>query len=226
MSLWAEDDNYHVRRLGSEGTRPKLPWSQKISIDIEVPIKILDKLYSDKTRYVTRSVANHINDISKLNPNLAIAVLKKWKSSKKQTPDEMSYILNHGLRTLIKNGNPEAFKLLGYSSASTIELKDLNLASEIKLGSFLEFQFSISSQDDTELLIDYVIHFINKKGSLNNKKIYKLKKISIKKNQIMIIKKKHLMKKSMTTRTIYPGKHALEIQINGQSHGKHYFEIF
>lgn len=225
LELWSEDTNYHVRRLCSEGTRPTLPWSQKITIDTTAPIKILDKLYCDKTRYVTRSVANHINDISKLNPSLAITTLKKWRASKKQTPDEMSFILNHGLRTLIKNGIAEAFELLGFSSTIKAEIRDINLPSIVKLGSFLNFSFLISAVDDAEMLIDYLIYFNNKGGILKNKKVYKLKKITVKKNEITVVEKKHLMKKDMSTRVIYPGKHALEIQINGKSYAKKYFEI-
>jgi len=62
MLEWSLSDNYHVRRLASEGSRPNLPWGNKIWLDYRKTIAILDNLYTDKTRFVTRSVANHLND--------------------------------------------------------------------------------------------------------------------------------------------------------------------
>ncbi|MEM7800556.1 MAG: DNA alkylation repair protein, partial [Chloroflexota bacterium] len=91
----ADSDNYHVRRLASEGTRPKLPWAQKLVIDYTLPMPILDKLFADQTRYVTRSVANHLNDISKIDSALVIATLAKWKASGDQAEKEMAFVLSH-----------------------------------------------------------------------------------------------------------------------------------
>lgn len=90
----AGDANYHVRRLASEGTRPTLPWSGKISIDYHEPLPILDKLYRDPTRFVTRSVANHLNDIAKVDPDLVISMLKRWKKAGDQDPKEMTLQIN------------------------------------------------------------------------------------------------------------------------------------
>jgi 3-methyladenine DNA glycosylase AlkC len=77
--LWSKSQNYHVRRLASEGSRPKLPWGEKINLDYKKTIQILDNLYHDKTRYVTRSLANHLNDISKKDYELVLNTLKKWE---------------------------------------------------------------------------------------------------------------------------------------------------
>ena len=87
LTTWADDPNYHVRRLVSEGTRPMLPWAPRIPIDVELPIPMLDKLHADPTRYVTRSVANHLNDISKINSALAISTLERWKQAGLQDPN-------------------------------------------------------------------------------------------------------------------------------------------
>jgi 3-methyladenine DNA glycosylase AlkC len=122
LQKWSNDSHYHVRRLTSEGTRPKLPWSQKIIIAPEQAIPILDNLFSDKTRYVTRSVANHINDISKSDPKLAITTLQRWQKSGKQNPKEMNYVINHALRTLIKQGNKDAMKFLHFSTSPEVEI--------------------------------------------------------------------------------------------------------
>jgi 3-methyladenine DNA glycosylase AlkC len=95
--LWSKSQNYHIRRLTSEGTRPKLPWAKKIKLDYKKGIIILDNLYNDKTRYVTRSVANHLNDISKINPDFVIETLKKWENNA-NNKKEFEYIKKHALR--------------------------------------------------------------------------------------------------------------------------------
>jgi 3-methyladenine DNA glycosylase AlkC len=77
-------ENYHERRLASEGCRPKLPWGKKLNTEYTKPISILDNLYMDRTRFVTRSVANHLNDIAKVDATLVLDTLKRWKDSKKQ----------------------------------------------------------------------------------------------------------------------------------------------
>lgn len=105
MNDWVTDEHYHVRRLVSEGTRPLLPWAQRINIEYTQGIPLLDVLYYDPTRFVTRSVANHLNDISKKDPDLVVFILKRWKKESKQNPKEMNYIIKHALRTAIKDGH-------------------------------------------------------------------------------------------------------------------------
>ena len=112
MKQWSKSDHYHFRRLASEGTRASLPWGIKINLDYKKPIEILDGLYYDNTRFVTRSVANHMNDISKKDASLVLDILKKWKDSKKQNKKEMDFIISHSLRTLVKDGNKEALDFL------------------------------------------------------------------------------------------------------------------
>ncbi|MEK7571426.1 MAG: DNA alkylation repair protein [Patescibacteria group bacterium] len=212
---WSKDDHYHVRRLTSEGTRPKLPWAQKIVIDPKEAVPILDNLFFDKTRYVTRSVANHVNDLSKIDPSLVFSLLKKWQTSEKQDPKEMEYIINHSLRTLVKRGDKDAISFLNFStdpqvSVSNFQIKD----DQVVIGTALEFSFTITAQKDERLLIDYLIHFYNKARNGHNQKVFKLKKVALKKGESIIVTKKHPLKQ-MSTRTLYPGKHKLELQING-----------
>lgn len=222
---WSKDRHYHVRRLCSEGTRPKLPWSQKINITITVPLSILDNLFSDSARFVTRSVANHINDISKINPDLAISALTKWEKSGKQNPKEMEFILSHSLRTLIKHGNKEALNLLGIHHEPKVKVSNFKVPAKVSMGSNLEFSFLIKAEEDTTLIADYILYFQNKSGKLNSKKVFKLKKFPMKKGQQLTLSKKHLLKQVMTTRTIYPGKHVIELQINGNVLAKKSFEV-
>lgn len=99
---WSKNENYHVRRLASEGTRPRLPWGVKVNLDYKETEQILDNLFHDRTRYVTRSVANHLNDISKIDEDFVRCKLEEWKKSGKQTESEMNFIIKHSLRTLNK----------------------------------------------------------------------------------------------------------------------------
>lgn len=113
LLAWTEDQHYHVRRLCSEGTRPRLPWARNLTLPYDVGIPVLDRLFADPTRYVTRSVANHINDICKKNPGLALDTLERWRDSRLQQPREMRYVIRHGARTLRRANHPRALDLVG-----------------------------------------------------------------------------------------------------------------
>ena len=211
----AKSENYHQRRLASEGLRPKLPWAKKLTIDYHEGIKLLELLYHDTTRYVTRSVANHLNDIAKLDAPLVIETLKCWKKSKKQETKEMDFIIRHALRTLVQEGNEDALLMLGYSKMPPIKVKKIRLHTpSVKVGEALEFEVEIVAHDDAMLMVDYVVHFQTKAGKLSPK-VHKLKKIELVKGETIVLKKKHLFKANMSTRTLYAGEHLLEVQVNG-----------
>ena len=225
LTEWSKDIHYHVRRLCSEGTRPKLPWSQKITIPITTPIPILDNLFYDKTRFVIRSVANHMNDISKIDPDLTIKTLKRWRASGKQNPKDMEYIVRHALRTLVKHGNPEAMRLLGYSHEPAVHVKNFTVPESVAMNSALDFSFMVCAEEDTDIIADYIIRFQNKAGKLNSQKVFKLKTLSLQKGQSVILSKRHMFREGMTTRTLFHGRHELEIQINGKRYGKKSFQL-
>ncbi|HHD82250.1 MAG TPA: DNA alkylation repair protein [Campylobacterales bacterium] len=209
-------DNYHERRMASEGTRPKLPWGKKLTTNYAEPIKILDNLYSDPTRFVTRSVANHLNDIAKMDANLVIETLKGWKEENRQNKKEMQFIINHALRTLIKDGNPEALELLGYSPNPKITVNNFQLTDiEVQVGEYLEFSFDIEAKREEALIVDYIIYFQTKARKLSPK-VHKIKKLNLKEGEQCTINKKHLFKANMTTRKLYGGEHKLVLQINGK----------
>lgn len=225
LEVCAKSENYHERRLASEGLRIKLPWAKKLIIDYHLAFTHLELLYTDKTRYVTRSVANHLNDIAKIDAPLVLETLKRWQKSKKQEPKEMGFIINHALRTLVKQGNIEALSMLGYVKEPPIKLKDIELkTTTVQVGEALEFEVEIHALDDTMLLVDYVIHFYTKKGTLSPK-VHKLKKLSLKKGESIVLKKKHPFRANMTTRTLYAGEHLVEVQINGTIVSKKNFEL-
>jgi 3-methyladenine DNA glycosylase AlkC len=112
LAEWTADQHYHVRRLCSEGTRPRLPWASRLATPVDYAVPLLEDLHLDPTRFVTRSVANHVNDISKLDPDLAVDILQRWMSASRQGDKEIDYVVRHATRTLTRQGNARAMELL------------------------------------------------------------------------------------------------------------------
>jgi 3-methyladenine DNA glycosylase AlkC len=222
---WSKHLHYHVRRLASEGTRPKLPWGMKIGLSVEAPLSILDTLHADSTRFVTRSVANHLNDIAKTHPDLVLERLNHWKKQKLQNPKELDFIIRHALRTLIKKGDNRALELIGISALPKIQIQKITVSESVQMNENLEKSIAIVAQEDCALLIDYVIHFQNSKGEMNSVKVFKWKQILVKKNEQIQLSKRHEMKQFMTTRTLYPGKHQWSLQVNGEIVHQQEFEL-
>jgi 3-methyladenine DNA glycosylase AlkC len=225
IEQWSRHPHYHVRRLASEGTRPKLPWGIKVGLDVKQALPFLDVLHADSTRFVTRSVANHLNDIAKTHPELVLEKLNQWKTQKSQNPKELDFIIRHALRTLIKNGDSAALKLIGISAKPKIEIQQISVSESVQMNAHLEKSIALIPKEDCTLLIDYIIHFQNSKGEMNSMKIFKWKQISVKKNEQIHLFKRHEMKQFMTTRTLYPGKHRWSLQVNGDIIHQHEFEL-
>lgn len=224
LSKWARDKNYHVRRLVSEGTRPTLPWGMKIGLDIRDPILFLDQLHADSTRFVTRSVANHLNDIAKKDPALAIKTLKNWRKSARQDSKELDWMTRHALRSLVKQGNPKAMKLLGYHPAPAITVTEIDAQTNVDIGELLPFTFTITADRDENLIVDYVIDFVKANGA-TAPKVFKIKTMSLKAGETCKIVKKHRFVKGATTFTHYAGEHRLTLQINGKLGVSHTFTL-
>lgn len=216
LERWSVDKNYHVRRLVSEGTRPNLPWSKRIEIDVSTPLPLLDNLHADRTRYVVRSVANHLNDIAKIRPELVIEKLGQWKEGGKQAPKEFDWMSRHALRTLVKQGDRKALKFLGYASKPRVEIEDLTLSpSQVRPGEAFELSLTLEAQRNESLIVDYVVHFVKANGK-TSPKVHKLKQLELKKGQRVTIRKRHVLRANATTYTLYPGRHHVTLQINGR----------
>jgi 3-methyladenine DNA glycosylase AlkC len=226
VTTWSTDANYHVRRLASEGTRPYLPWAQRLSLPPATFVPILDTLYADHTRYVTRSVANHLNDLSKIDPDLVVRTLKRWQKEDRQSPSELAFITKHALRTLIKTGHQEALALLGYD-APKIKSARLTLASPtVTIGKTLGFTLSLTAAaaaDTQSLLVDYVVHYQKANGT-TAPKVFKLGTYTVEPGDRLSLQKEHSFK-LMSTRALYPGKHQLVVQVNGVPVAKKQFTL-
>ena len=217
IKKWTQDDNVHVRRLSSEGTRPRLPWAVRISQLIENPqhcFPILEDLQQDKEKYVQKSVANHLNDISKDHPQMMLKLVKNWN----YTISPTDWIVRHGSRTLIKQGNKQALGFFGADKKPNIRLQQCKLSKrKLILGDDLQFHVTLTSLATTtqKLVIDYKIHYLKASGS-KTPKVFKLKNIKLKTGETVEISKKHAFK-DFTTRKHYSGEHQLELVINGTS---------
>ena len=216
MNKWAEDKNHHVRRLSSEGSRPRLPWSFKLEEIIKNPkltTSILEKLKADEELYVRKSVANHLNDISKDNTPYMLQLIKSWD----HTDPNTKWIIKHASRNLIKTGNPDSLAIFSFEKNVKVRIDKFKLShSEIQLGDELKFEFRVTSEKSTpqKLVIDYAIHYPKSSGNLS-RKIFKLKEINLAPVQQLHITKKQLFK-DLTTRKHFSGKHEIEIMVNGK----------
>ncbi len=221
----ADDSNEHIRRWASEGSRPRLPWGERLKdfiIDPSPTRAILEKLKFDPELYVRKSVANHLNDIAKDHPELVIQMLKIWQvQAGNLHAKKVEWTIHRALRTLIKKGHPGALAVIGVSTHSQIKRPKLIIkADQLKMGQRLDFEFKISSTSSRaqKIVVDYIIHFAKANKRLSSK-VFKLKTFDLPAMKTFPISKRHSIQK-MTTRKYYSGRHWIEIQINGKSYGK------
>jgi 3-methyladenine DNA glycosylase AlkC len=222
LQHWVSDDNYHVRRLVSEGTRPRLPWAQNIALDPAVPLRFLDRLHADPTRYVTRSVANHMNDLSKVMPDTVVARLADWRTQAQQTPREMDWLTRHALRTAVKRGEPGALDLLGYRPG-IVRARIESLPETVRIGETLHFAVVLEADRALPVLVDYRLRFVRPRGDVE--KVFKLKTGQVAPDRPLRLEKRHVLKADATTYRLYPGRHGLVVQANGQDIAEAVFEV-
>ncbi len=217
MLAWAEAKDWRVRRLASEGSRPRLPWAPRLPLLIKDPspvLPILDRLHNDPHLVVRRSVANHLNDIAKDHPDFAAATARRWWAS---GDEDSRWTVQHGLRTLVKQGHPEALEVLGFRGGADIELEDFVLEpGTVEIGSSLEFSFSLISRENEEvrLAIDYALHRVLKNGK-KGRKVFKLTVTELAPGESQSFTKRQAFRQ-LSTRTYYPGTHRIEILANGR----------
>jgi len=224
MMAWSTSGDRDQCRLASEGLRPKLPWASGIKFDYVKGIEPLENLYTHKDRYVTRSVANHLNDVSKIDPEVVVATLKRWQSQGGQGSKEMAYIMSHSTRTLVKRCYEPALALLGYKENPAISIHGFELSTqEIVVGDALLFTCCVECHEEANLMIDYVIDYPMAKNK-RSKKVFKVKKVSVVKGQKIEITKKHTFR-LMTTKTLYTGDYNLQLQINGNLYDRANFRL-
>ncbi len=211
----AEDENYHVRRLASEGTRPLLPWATRVKLPADSIVALLERLHADSTRYVTRSVANNMNDLSKQDPALVIRTLKQWQKAQRQQPAELDWMVRHSLRTLTKQDHIPALSLLGYPARPNVRIGNLKIPRRIQAGDTLNCEFDLEAKTAQKLLVTLRVFFLKANGK-QAPKVFTVAKADFQRGQLSTLSKK-LSFRPMTTRVMYPGPHRIEVVVNGQT---------
>ena len=222
MEKWSNSPNLHVRRLSSEGCRPRLPWAIRLAQFIEDPSPIwaiLENLKKDENLYVKKSVANNLNDMAKDHPHAVLAFAQKNHGQSIHT----DWIIKHGLRTLLKLGDIQALNIIGYQRSKCLTIKKFKWDKKVTVGNNLSFSFTLTSNESLGYLrIEYEIEFFRPSGK-NHKKIFKIGE-----GEILVYSriwnKRHSFK-PISTRVHYPGWHKLSIIVNGESLATGEFEL-
>jgi 3-methyladenine DNA glycosylase AlkC len=223
---WAFDSNVHVRRLVSEGTRPRLPWAPRLRAFQDDPrpvLELLELLKDDPDLFVRRSVANNLNDIGKDNPAALIETCRRWM---KDASPQRSWLVRHALRSAVKRGEPEALEILGFLPATGVQVRDIHIAPAVaSIGDSITFTVELSNDGSAtkQLLIELRVHFVKANGK-PSPKVFALKELVLRPNGSVQLSKTISLAQH-TTRTHYPGQHRVEVLVNGRPSATSVFDI-
>lgn len=225
LAAWARDPNVHVRRLASEGSRPRLPWGLQLKALIADPsptLPLLAALQDDTSEYVRRSVANHLNDIARDHP----AVFAQWLEQ--HLPDaspERRALLRHASRTLVKRGDARVLRAWGLGQRFKGEVGLRLSCKRIALGESLEIVVKLASSAARaqKLVLDYAVHHVKANGS-TAAKVFKGWTLDLPARGSLVLRKKHAVR-AITTRAYYPGRHEVDLRINGEIVARAFFEL-
>lgn len=214
LRTWVSDPNEHVRRLASEGARPRLPWGQRLHALVADPapmLPLLVALRADPSLYVRKSVANHLNDIAKDHPETVLELVSGWDRVDPRT----AWIVRHALRMLIKQGHPRALGLLGAGQAPEIDATLKVTPKCIGLGDTLLLTATLRSRaaDPQRLVVDYVVNYV-RAGGRSSAKVFKWCEVTLEPGAILSLTKRQTIR-DFSTRTHYAGRHRVELQVNG-----------
>jgi 3-methyladenine DNA glycosylase AlkC len=224
---WASHPDEHVRRLVTEGTRPRLPWApvlRRLAADPAPNIALLERLVADPSPYVRRSVGNHLNDISKDHPALAVTLGRRWM----EHGEDAARTVRHGLRTLIKHGDPDALRIVGVDSTRAIHLSDLHLdVDRVEVGGTvtLSFRLELDRAETTPAyaLVDYRVHHAGARAQ-RRPKVFKLTRRTLQPGEASDFVRQHRFA-PRTVRHIHPGTHTIDVQVNGRVLGSVRVEV-
>lgn len=215
MREWTRSEDEHIRRLATEGSRPRLPWGLRLQALVADPtptLPLLAALRADPSLYVRKSVANHLNDIAKDHPELVLDFVAGWDRADPRT----AWIVKHGLRTLVKKGHPRALSLFGAGAEAKIEASVATRPKRIRLGDTLELSASLRStgRRAQELIVDYVVHYARASGRASEK-VFKWTTLTLAPGETVEPVKRQTIR-DFSTRKHHPGKHLVELQVNGR----------
>ncbi|WPB57267.1 DNA alkylation repair protein [Xylophilus sp. GOD-11R] len=225
MRRWAADPDEHVRRLASEGCRPRLPWASHLPVlmaDPGLAEPILQALRADPSPYVRKSVANHLNDIAKVHPDWVMARIEAWPLH----DAACAWIARHALRTLIKRGDRRALTIVGAGAAPRVDVLRFEVAPGLlTLGENLSLTLELRSVTDTAqtLMVDYAIHYVKAAGHASPK-VFKWKMLDLAAGHGVTLSKRQMVR-DFSTRTHHPGRHVVEVMVNGERLAESFFDL-
>lgn len=213
---WAKSKNHHVRRLASEGIRPRLPWAMALPAFKKDPtaiLPILEHLKADESEYVRRSVANCLNDISKDHPDTVLAIVKQWKGISPET----DWIVKHASRGLLKQGHTEALSSFGLNHKVKVDVTNFAISTrKLSIGDKFEYSFTVTLTDKKaqDVRLEYKIYYQKANGK-QNPKVFQIGTYALKPEQTVSIKRSHAFA-DLTTRKHYTGEHRIVVVVNGK----------
>ncbi len=216
LLAFTEHDDERVRRLPSEGMRPRLPWGAGVQRLLEDPLPglaILHRLRHDPSETVRRSVANHLNDIAKTHPQLVVETLAAWVDE----PATDRRMVAHALRTLVKRGEPSALEVLGFTTDAHVVVGRFDVSpSVVDLGTHITLTAEVGSASSApqRLVVDFVVHHVNASGA-TSPKVFKWTTIDLAPGERRTLTKRRLVQQA-STRTYRAGTHRVELQIAGR----------
>jgi len=216
MRRWAADPDDHVRRLASEGCRPRLPWAGRLPVlaaDPSLAEPILQALRADPALYVRKSVANHLNDIAKDHPAWVMALIESWPL----VDPHCAWVARHALRTLIKQGDRRALAILGAGNVAQMEVERFDVSpASLKLGDplTLNLVFKSTAEGPQKLVIDYAVHYLKAAGHATPK-VFKWKTLELAAGETQTLVKRQVVR-DFSTRVHHAGRHLVEVMVNGE----------
>lgn len=219
LADWCDDPSEHVRRLVSEGTRPRLPWAARLpelQRDPAPVLPLLTRLRDDPSAYVRRSVANHLNDLGKDHPRLLLSLCRDWLV---QASPARQALIRHALRSRIKAGDAEALALLGYAGSDALVVTDIwQQPAAPQLGDTLQCGLTLVNRGVTAkaVCLDLVVYFAAAPGSGTvRRKVFKWHTGTLAAGAAAVLRQRVSLRE-MSTRRLYPGAHRLAVLINGE----------
>jgi 3-methyladenine DNA glycosylase AlkC len=214
LAEWTAHPSDHVRRLVSEGTRPRLPWAPRLARFVQDPtpaVPLLAALLDDPSPYVRRSVANHLNDIAKDHPGLAVDLAARWASPAREP------LLRHGLRSLLKAGDPGALAVLGHHRPAPLRAAVVVAPEPVLIGTSAQVTVSLHNPTGAavQVLVDVVVGFVKADGR-TSRKVFRGGVVDIPAGATATLRRRVSLRQH-TTRTPYPGIHPVQVQVNGQA---------
>ena len=220
MLQWSKHGHPKVRRLATEGCRPRLPWAMALPFLKKDPtpiLPILENLKKDTSEFVRRSVANNLNDISKDHPALVLDLVGKWKDGSK----EIDWLVKHACRTLLKQGHPAALALFGLGAVEGVTIRQFKVDTpKLTIGNYLKFTCQLVNQNDhpVKLRLEYAVYYMKANGTLS-KKVYKISEKEYAANSSSAIERRQHFK-PISTRKYHSGLHQVAMIVNGREFEK------